>query len=150
MIDVPVGRAPAGGRVFSLAYRLEFLRLWDQSVERGAKTRLLRENNLPRATVQRWLNARDRGEWDASMVEAAGKSRWRMDGLDRAELARLREENEALKRKLAQSEAVQEILGKAYELLEGIHESSPPDSVIPPALMSADEYAQWLKRSKLS
>ncbi|KIQ07863.1 hypothetical protein RU01_21845, partial [Rhodococcus sp. MEB064] len=68
-----------------------------------------------------------------------------------AELARLRKENDALKKKVAQSEAVQEILGKAYELLEGITESSTEtDDQIPPALMSATEYARWLERNALS
>jgi hypothetical protein len=74
-----------------------------------------------------------------------------MDGRDRAELARLRKENEALKKKVAQSEAAQQILGKAFELLEGITTSSTEENTpIPPALMSADEYKKWLQRRRLS
>ena len=74
-----------------------------------------------------------------------------MDSRDRAELARLRRENEHLKAKVAQAETAQDILGKAFELLQGITKSSSTDpSAIPPALMSASEYAQWLEREKLS
>lgn len=74
-----------------------------------------------------------------------------MDGRDRAELVRLRKENEALKKRVAQSEAAQQILGKAFELLEGINTGSTQENTaIPPAVMSADEYAQWLKQHKLS
>jgi transposase-like protein len=151
MIDTEAGRSRTGVRKFSFAFRIEFLRQWDQCVERGAKTRLLREHNLARNTVERWLVARDRGEFTTSMVAAAEKSRDRVDSRDRAELARLRKENAALKEKVAQSEAAQQILGKAFELLEGITESSTQtQDQIPPALMSADEYAKWLQRNKLS
>ena len=69
--------------------------------------------------------------------------------VDRAELARLRLENERLRRKVVQAEAAQDILGKAFELLQGITESSNNDPQIPLALMSATEYAEWLKRRKL-
>jgi len=149
--DVQIGRSATGVRKFSFAFKVEFLREWDAAVERGAKTRLMREHNLSRRTVDRWLEARERGEFTASMVTAARKSRFEVKNTERAELARLRKENDALKKKVAQSEAVQEILGKAYELLEGITESSTEtDEQIPPALMSATEYAQWLERNKLS
>lgn len=150
MNDMVIGRTSTGGRSFPLAFRIEFVRRWDQCVERGAKTRLLREFDLASTTVDRWLKARDDGEWTASMVATAERSRHRMESRDRAELARLRMENEALKKKVAQSEAAQQILGKAFELLEGITTSSNEEHLtIPPALMSADEYAAWLKRRKL-
>lgn len=150
MIDVVVGRAPAGGRSFSLAFRVEFLRQWDLAVTRGAKGQLLREFNLARPTVGAWLRARDRGEFETSMVDAAERSRNAVDNKDRAELARLRLEVEQLRAKVAQSEAVQEILGKAFGLLEGITKTPDPEPQIPVALMSADEYARWLQQSKLS
>jgi hypothetical protein len=151
MSDMTIGLTATGGRSFPLSFRVEFLRRWDECIERGAKARLLREHNLASSTVERWLNARARGEWTASMVAAAERSPTRMDSQDRAEMARLRKENEALKKKVEQSEAAQQILGKAFELLEGITTSSDQEEIaIPPALMSADEYAQWLKRNKLS
>jgi transposase-like protein len=134
-----------------LSFRVEFLRRWDECVERGSKARLLREFDLASTTVDRWRQAQARGELTTSMVAAAERSPNRMDSRDRAELARLRQENEALKKKVAQSEAAQEILGKAFELLEGITTSSTEENTsIPPALMSADEYAAWLKKHRLS
>ena len=83
------------------------------------------------------------------MVKASARAS-RSASVDRAELARLRAENQRLRDKMAQSEAAQEILGNAFELLQGINQSSEPQSQIPPALMSATEYAEWLKRRKLS
>lgn len=151
MNELVIGRSANGARSFPLAFRVEFLRRWDECVEHGAKTRLLREFALTANTVRRWRDARERGDWTASMVARAERSPARMDGRDRAELARLRKENEALKKKVAQSEAAQQILGKAFELLEGITTSSTEENTpIPPALMSADEYKKWLQRRRLS
>lgn len=154
-VQEPVGLKAGGGRSFSVAYRLEFLRLWDECTVHGAKTRLLREHNLAYQTVKRWLEARDRGEFVASMTAASTKaaptkSRNHMINEERAELRRLRKEVARLEKKVAQAEAAQEIMGKAYELLEGITTSSRDHHEIPPALMSADEYAAWLQRTKLS
>ena len=150
MNDPTIGLTQSGRRSFPVGYRLDFLRKWDASVERGAKVRLLREHALVSSTVERWLAARARGELTMSMVATAERSSHRMENRDRAELARLRLENEALKKKVAQSEAAQQILGKAFELLEGITTSSENPPEIPPTLMSADEYAKWLKQHKLS
>jgi transposase-like protein len=148
MISIEPGLTPTGLRQFPIGYRLEFLREWDACHERGAKARLLRENDLTRATVRPWIEARRLGGLEESMTKASkpGKS---SASVDRAELARLRVENERLRRKVVQAEAAQDILGKAFELLQGINESSEPDPQIPPALMSATEYADWLKRAKL-
>ena len=152
MIDIEIGRTSTGGRQFPIAFRLEFIHRWDAATTRGAKTRLLREHNLARNTVERWLHSRDQGEYSGlTSVTREERSLRRMENADRAELARLRKENAALTHKLAQSEAVQEILAKAYELLEGITTSSTTDDEpeIPPALLSATEYANWLERNKL-
>lgn len=150
MIDVQVARTQSGRRRFPIAFRVEFLRRWDEAVDRGAKARLLRENNVAGSTVMVWRRQLARGEFETSMVAAAGKSRNAVSNQDRAELARLRQENQQLRRKLEQSEAVQEILGKAYELLDGITKGSPPpQSQIPISLMSAQEYADWLQRNQL-
>ncbi len=153
VIDIEIGRTPTGGRTFPVAFRIEFVQRWDDAIERGAKTRLLREHNLTGATVRRWLRSRERGEYEKELAPVAEeRSRTRMENFDRAEFNRLRKENRELKTKLAQSEAVQEILGKAYELLEGITTSSPNEdpTEIPVTLLSANEYALWLERNKLS
>ncbi|BAH49110.1 hypothetical protein ROP_08630 [Rhodococcus opacus B4] len=98
------------------------------------------------------MHSRDEGEFTGlTSVTREEKSLRRMENADRDELARLRKENAALKHKVAQSGAVQEILGRAYELLEGITTSATTDDEpeIPPALLSATEYANWLERNKL-
>jgi hypothetical protein len=111
----------------------------------------MREYNLTSASVRAWRVARDRGDFEKSMLVAAGKSRNVVSNQDRAELARLRLENEQLRRKVEQSEAVQEILGKAFELLDGITKGSPPpQQQIPISLMTAEEYADWLKTNRLT
>lgn len=151
MDDHVITISPNGTRRFPLSFRIEFVRRWDAAIEHGSKVKLMREYNLAQTTIARWLKARDEGQWTASMVTAAEKSSNRMVKIDRAELLRLRRENEALKAKVTQAEAAQQILGKAFELLEGITtSSSTTDPPIPPALMTANEYADWLKRHKLS
>jgi transposase-like protein len=151
MVEIEIGRSASGRRVFPLAFRIEFLRQWDGCLERGAKARLLREHALDRNTVRPWLEARQRGDWTVSMVAAARKGSGRMVSEDRAELARLRQENQALRKKVAQAEAAQDILGKAFELLDGINKSSTQtEPQVPPALMSAAEYERWLQQYKLS
>ncbi len=154
MIEVEIGRTASGRRTFPLAFRVEFVRRWDEAVERGAKARLMREFCVTRRTVHVWLEQRARGELPSSLTDevtrAAERSRFVLDNRDRAELARLRKENEQLRAKVAKSEAAQDILGKAFELLSGINESSVADESIPPALMSAHEYTLWLERNNLS
>lgn len=150
MIDAVIGTTPTGRRSFSLEFRIGFLKQWDQCLERGDKVRLMREHGVGRTTVDRWLAARQRGEFTASALAAAERSPQRMDGKQRAELARLRAENEALRNKVAQAEAAQEILGKAFELLDGITKGSTSIEQIPPGLMSEQEYATWLAKTKLS
>ena len=151
MIDVQVGRSPGGRRRFPVAFRVEFLRTWDAQVELGGKTRLLREYGLADCTVRRWVAARDAGEFESSMLIAAGRSKNSVNNQDRAELARLRRENAALQAKVKQAEAAQEILGKAFEILDGIAKASTEsDPAIPLSLMSAAEYTSWLRQLRLS
>lgn len=148
-ISVEPGLTAGGRRRFPIAFRVEFLREWDRCVERGAKARLMREHGLISATVQRWLRARDDGSMEMSHQQAAARGDTDVSQM-RAELVRLRSENERLRRKASQAEAATEILGKAFELLEGITTSSDPEPQVPPMLMSADEYREWLQRQKLS
>ncbi|MDN5746474.1 MAG: hypothetical protein L0H31_15340 [Nocardioidaceae bacterium] len=110
----------------------------------------MREHKLAKATVKRWLDSRDLGEFEASVGAAMTKGSDRTHSQDRAALAKALEENERLSAKLRQAEITQEILGKAYELLHGINQSSTtPDPTIPPALMSAEQYAAWLRSKRL-
>lgn len=144
-ISAPVGTKRGGGRSFSREYRIEFLQQWDQCIEYGAKSRLLRANDLDRNTVNRWIGARDRGEFETSMVNESKKSRNHELNVTRSELVALRRENEQLRKKVAQAEAAQEILGKAFGLLEAVNQSPSEDPMpMPPALMTLEQYGQWL------
>lgn len=150
MISTPIGTTVTGKRSFPVAFRIAFLAAWDDCVGHGDKARLLREHGLAKATVKRWLDARDQGRLDASVETAMSKDAGRTPSQDRAELARLRRENERLQAKLRNAEVAQEIMGKAYELLQGIDLSSPdPQTQIPPALMSKSQFAEWLARKRL-
>ncbi|RUP39384.1 MAG: hypothetical protein EKK60_07225 [Gordonia sp. (in: high G+C Gram-positive bacteria)] len=144
-ISVPVGTSPSGRRSYSREYRIEFLQQWDQCVDFGSKSRLLRANKVDNATARAWVAARDRGDMEASMVKASKKSRDHAINVTRSELVKLRAENERLRKKVAQAEAAQEILGKAFGLLEAVNQSPNEDPIqIPPALMTLDQYKQWL------
>jgi len=151
VMTTPIGTTPSGQRSFSVAYRVEFLQAWDASTGRGDKARLLRANNLTYPTVKNWITARDTGALAAAMVQHGRKRYNRMANSERAELAQLRRENTQLRAKVKQAEAAQDILGKAFELLEEISKSSNDHGPhIPPELMSAEQYRQWLDRQKLS
>lgn len=141
----------SGKRSYPLAFRIEFLALWDDCVVHGEKARLLREHRLDRKTVQRWIDARDQGRFEEKAVEVAlSKQPRRTHSQDRAALERALRENERLKAKLREAELAQEIMGKAAELLKGIDLSSPdPQTQIPPMLMSQEQYDAWLKRKRL-
>ena len=79
------------------------------------------------------------------MVKASKKSRDHAINVTRSELVKLRAENERLRKKVAQAEAAQEILGKAFGLLGAVNQSPNEDPIqIPPALMTLDQYKRWL------
>lgn len=147
-ISVEPGLTAGGSRRFSAQFKLEFVQEWFKCVERGAKVRLLREYGLVGKTVEPWIRAFEDGRLTPTQERAAGKD---LDKATmRARIASLEAENEKLRRKTSQAEAATEILGKAFELLEGITTSSEPDPQIPPMLMSADQYRAWLQQSRLS
>lgn len=150
-ITAPITRSASGRQRYSLEFQLQFLQAWDEaSGTRGAQTRLARQYGIDRTVVRVWLEKRESGFYEEAMVAEASKPKsWRQTTNEaRAENARLKLENERLKKKVAQAEAAQEIMGKAYELLEGVTTGSEPkpEDQIPPALMSSEQYRQWLSR----
>lgn len=137
--------------LFSLEFKLSFLREWDAAVpEPGARTALLRRYNLRHSTVYGWRKAREDGRFEESMITAAQSPSRRQASELRGEVAHWKARAEAAEEKARTAEAAQEILGKAFELLEGINTSSAPLPQIPPALMSAEEYRLYLQRLDLS
>ena len=157
VIESGHGRMPSGRRCYSNGFKVEFLRQWDELVGvRGGRARLCRENNVHITSAREWVEARDAGRFeDSAAVAAGGKGGGPMtknqrDAVDRAKMARVEAENVRLRAKVAQAEAAQEILGKAFGLLQAANES--PTEItepIPPALMSLEQYRAWLERHGL-
>ncbi|WP_394275130.1 hypothetical protein [Luteococcus sp.] len=73
-----------------------------------------------------------------------------MTNKDRARLLALEQENQRLRRQVESAEAVMTIMGKAHELLEDTLKSPTPAQDVPTALMSLQEYQDWLKQYKIS
>ena len=112
---VPAAARPghATRRVFSSAYKLRIVTEYDSLTEHGARGALLRRESLYQSHVEKWRRARDRGALSASKAVAKeGPSAESMEN------RRLVEENARLTAELEKTNAVVEILGKAYTLLE--------------------------------
>jgi len=100
-------------RVFSSAYKLRIVTEYDSLTEHGARGALLRREGLYQSHVEKWRRARDRGA--LSPAKAATKEG---PSAESRENRRLVEENARLTAELEKTNAVVEILGKAYALLE--------------------------------
>lgn len=145
-VSVEPGITRGGHRRLSIAYKIEFLRLWDQCTMPGDKARLLRANGLTTRTVQPWIRARAEGGFEESRERVVGKRE--TEAQLRATVARLSAENQRLQAENSQTRAVADILGKAYELLADLSvKSSEPE--VPGLLLDAEEYAQWLAKHHL-
>jgi hypothetical protein len=125
--------------VFTPDYKLAMVAEYDRAApgERGA---LLRRERLYHSHIIEWRKARDAGTLvvrraaeqaetvpDEQTPSAAARRRRRgADTAERAELERLRRQNEKLAKDLARSQAALEIMGKAHALLELLSESTDP------------------------
>jgi transposase len=133
--DLPPGDGPRAGRPkrrhFTAAYKLRMVEEYDAAPQ-GEKGALLRREGLYDSSIQLWRRQRDEGLLTVSRPAAAprkGKSP------EQAELERLRKENERLARqkdrvekKLAQTEAALEIMGKGFALLEMMSERADTEN----------------------
>jgi transposase len=107
-------------REFSADYKLAILAEYDRCTEAGEKGALLRREGLYSSIVTDWR----RQHRDGALVVTPGRSEGGRNGPTRNELARLRAENEALRKKLAKAEAIIEVQGKVHALLEEISKSA--------------------------
>ena len=100
-------------RVFSSAYKLRIVTEYDSLTEHGARGALLRREGLYQSHIEKWRRARDRDALSSAKAPAK-------DGpsAESRENRRLVEENARLVAELEKTNAVVEILGKAYALLE--------------------------------
>ena len=94
---------------------------YDSLTEHGARGALLRREGLYQSHVEKWRRARDRGALSAA--KAAAKEG---PSAESREYRRLVEENARLTAELDKTNAVVEILGKAYALLEILSGSAEP------------------------
>jgi transposase-like protein len=109
--------------VFSGDYKLAVLAAYDRCTEPGEKGALLRREGLYSSLVTDWRRQHREG----ALAVTPGRSEGGRGGPSRTELARLRAENERLKKKLAKAEAIIEVQGKVHALLEELSKSADSD-----------------------
>lgn len=124
--------APDGGpryhvssmrRVFSPEYKLAILAEYDAATELGEKGAILRREGLYSSLLTDWRRQHRQGLLKANL----GRTDGGRGGPSLSEVARLRAENERLKTKLAQAEAIIDVQGKVHALLEDISKSAKPE-----------------------
>jgi len=111
-------------RVFTPEYKLAILAEYDAATESGEKGAILRREGLYSSLVCDWRRQHRQG-----LIKAAlGRTDGARGGPSLSELKRLQAENERLRIKLAQAEAVIEVQGKVHALLEEISKSAATDA----------------------
>jgi transposase-like protein len=127
---LPDSEVPAnpGRRRFSAAYKQRILREAD-ACPVGEQGALLRREGLYSSHLVLWRRQRARGELAALAPRRRGRP---APSPEAQELARLRQENEHLARRLAAAETVIEVQGKVSALL-GLTPAAPPAAPASPA-----------------
>ena len=108
-------------RVFTPEYKLAILAEYDGCTETGEKGALLRREGLYSSLIADWRRQHRQGLLKAGL----GRSDAGRPSLQ--DVTRLRTENERLRTKLAQAEAVISVQGKVHALLEEISKSAATD-----------------------
>ena len=114
------GKARRPRRAFTPDYKLAILAEYDRCTDQGEKGALLRREGLYSSLVTDWRRQHREG----AIVVTPGRSEGGRGGPSRSEVARLRAENERLKKQLAKQEAVIEVQGKVHALLEELSKSA--------------------------
>jgi transposase len=107
-------------RAFSPEYKLSILAEYDKCSESGEKGAILRREGLYSSIITDWRRQHRQGLLKAGV----GRSDGGRGGPSLTEVAKLRTENERLRSKLAQAEAVINVQGKVHALLEEISKSA--------------------------
>lgn len=98
---------------------------YDQCLERGSKSAFCRRVGIDPVTPRQWMRQRADGRLvDPATVVTMTKPVGRPSWDERQELERLRRRNAFLERRLEQSEAAVDVLGKAAALLEALAKSA--------------------------
>ena len=118
----PVRKNPVR-RSFSPEYKLAILAEYDRATESGEKGAILRREGLYSSLLTDWRRQHRQGLLKAGL----GRSDGGRGGPSLSEVAKLRAENDRLKTKLAQAEAIIDVQGKVHALLEEISKSAASD-----------------------
>ncbi len=110
-------------RVFTAEYKLAILAEYDACSESGEKGAILRREGLYSSLITDWRRQHRQGLLKA----AVGRSDGGRGGPSLSEVAKLRAENERLRSKLAQADAIIAVQGKVHALLEEISKSAASD-----------------------
>ena len=110
-------------RVFTPDYKLAILAEYDRATEKGEKGAILRREGLYSSLITDWRRQHRQGLLKANL----GRTDGGRGGPSLSELAKLRAENERLRTKLAQAEAIIDVQGKVHALLEEISKSAATD-----------------------
>jgi transposase-like protein len=122
---IPAAGDPAprpARRTFSPEYKLRIVAEYD-AAPAGEKGAILRRERLYHSHVIEWRRARDAGAMTGLTDRRTSPARPK-HGREAAELARLRAENQRLKKDLAKKDAALVVLGKTHALLEMLSESA--------------------------
>ncbi|WP_433358600.1 transposase [Streptosporangium sp. CA-115845] len=116
-------------RHFSAEYKLRIVAEYDAAPP-GEKGAILRREGLYDSSIQLWRRQRDEGALKGVSGEkrVASGEMARQRAKEKAEREKLERENARLKKKLAQTEAALEIMGKWHALLETMSESADSDN----------------------
>ena len=134
--DLPPDDGPRAGRpkrrTFSAAYKLRMVEEYD-TAPTGEKGALLRREGLYESSISSWRRQRDAGQLTSS--GSARPSTKKEKSPEQAELEQLRKEkarlerqNAAMARKIKQTEAALDIMGKGIALLETVSESADTEN----------------------
>lgn len=125
--DGPMGSSPRADRpkrrTFTPEYKLAIVAEYDGLSEAGARGALLRREGLYHSHIIEWRRARDAGVL-AGPASRPGRRPGKSP--ERAEVERLRRENERLQAELAKTRAALDVVGKAHALLGLLSESAEP------------------------
>ena len=116
-------KVPRARRFFTADYKLAIVAEYDRCTDQGEKGALLRREGLYSSLITDWRRQHREG----SLVVTPGRSEGGRGGPSRSEVARLRTENEKLKKQLAKQEAIIEVQGKVHALLEELSKSADND-----------------------
>lgn len=110
-------------RVFTPEYKLAILAEYDGASETGERGAILRREGLYSSLITDWRRQHRQGLLKANL----GRSDGGRGGPSLSEMAKLKAENDRLRKQLAQAEVIIEVQGKVHALLEEISKSAAPD-----------------------